>query len=31
MPRLLATDKLANYDVAHRGLMCSVEHRRSNT
>ena len=29
MPRVLITDKLASYGVAHRRLMRSVEHRRS--
>jgi putative transposase len=29
VPRVLVTDKLASYGVAHRRLMCSVEHRRS--
>lgn len=29
MPRVLVTDKLASYGVAHRRLMRSVEHRRS--
>jgi putative transposase len=29
VPRVLVTDKLASYGVAHRGLMRSVEHRRS--
>ena len=29
MPRVLVTDKLASYPVAHRRLMRSVEHRRS--
>ncbi len=28
MLRVLVTDKLASYGVAHRGLMRSVEHRR---
>ena len=30
MSRVLVTDKLASYGVAHRRLMSSVEHRRSN-
>jgi putative transposase len=29
VPRVLVTDKLASYGVAHRQLMRSVEHRRS--
>jgi len=29
VPRVLVTDKLASYPVAHRRLMRSVEHRRS--
>ena len=29
VPRVLVTDKLASYQVAHRELMSSVEHRRS--
>ena len=29
MPRVLVTDKLASYGVAHRRLITSVEHRRS--
>ena len=29
VPRVLVTDKLASYGVAHRRLMSSVEHRRS--
>ena len=29
VPRLLVTDKLASYQVAHRELMASVQHRRS--
>ena len=29
VPRVLITDKLASYGVAHRELMASVEHRRS--
>ena len=29
MPRVIVTDKLARYQVAHRELMPSVEHRRS--
>jgi putative transposase len=29
MPRVLVTDKLASYPVAHRRLIRSVEHRRS--
>ncbi len=29
IPRVLVTDKLASYGVAHRRLMRSVEHRRS--
>ena len=29
MPRVLITDTLASYGVAHRGLIPSVEHRRS--
>jgi putative transposase len=29
VPRVLITDKLASYGVAHRGLIPSVEHRRS--
>ena len=29
MPRVLVTDKLGSYQVAHRALMSSVEHRRS--
>ena len=29
MPRVLVTDKLASYQVAHRELMPSVQHRRS--
>ena len=29
VPRVLVTDKLASYVVAHRELMPSVEHRRS--
>ncbi len=29
LPRVLVTDKLASYPVAHRRLMRSVEHRRS--
>ena len=29
VPRVLVTDKLASYQVAHRELMPSVEHRRS--
>ena len=29
MPRVLVTDKLGSYGVAHRALMLSVEHRRS--
>ena len=29
MPRVLVTDKLASYGVAHRRLMPGVEHRRS--
>jgi putative transposase len=28
VPRVLVTDKLASYGMAHRRLMCSVEHRR---
>ena len=29
VPRVLVTDKLSSYGVAHRALMSSVEHRRS--
>ena len=29
VPRVLVTDKLGGYQVAHRALMSSVEHRRS--
>ena len=29
MPRVLVTDKLASYGVAHRRLIPGVEHRRS--
>jgi hypothetical protein len=29
VPRVLVTDKLASYDVAHRRLIPGVEHRRS--
>ncbi len=29
VPRVLVTDKLASYQVAHRELMGSVEHRQS--
>jgi putative transposase len=29
VPRVLVTDKLASYGVAHRELMASVKHRRS--
>lgn len=29
VPRVLITDKLASYPVAHRRLICGVEHRRS--
>jgi putative transposase len=29
VPRVLVTDKLASYGVAHRELMWSVQHRRS--
>jgi putative transposase len=29
VPRVLVTDKLGSYRVAHRALMSSVEHRRS--
>ena len=29
VPRVLVTDKLRSYQVAHRALMPSVEHRRS--
>ena len=29
VPRVIVTDKLASYQVAHRELMSSVEHRRS--
>jgi putative transposase len=29
VPRVLVTDKLASYTVAHRDLLGSVEHRRS--
>jgi putative transposase len=29
VPRVLITDKLASYSVAHRRLIPSVEHRRS--
>jgi transposase-like protein len=29
VPRVLVTDKLASYTVAHRYLLGSVEHRRS--
>ena len=29
VPRVLVTDKLASYQVAHREVMPSVEHRRS--
>jgi putative transposase len=29
VPRVLITDKLASYGVAHRRLIHSVEHRRS--
>jgi putative transposase len=29
VPRVIVTDKLASYQVAHRALMSSVEHRRS--
>jgi len=29
VPRVLVTDKLGSYGVAHRALMSSVEHRRS--
>jgi putative transposase len=29
VPRVLVTDKLGSYGVAHRALMLSVEHRRS--
>ena len=29
VPRVLVTDKLGSYQVAHRALMSSVEHRRS--
>ena len=30
VPRVLVTDKLGSYQVAHRALMSSVEHRRSS-
>ncbi|MDV6278652.1 DDE-type integrase/transposase/recombinase [Rhodococcus erythropolis] len=30
-PRVLVTDKLASYRVAHRAVMPSVEHRQNNT
>jgi putative transposase len=30
VPRVLVTDKLASYGVAHRRLMRRVEHRRSS-
>jgi len=30
VPRVLVTDKLGSYQVAHRELMSSVEHRRSS-
>src|SRR6185503_12239992 len=29
VPRVIVTDKLASYQVAHRELMASVQHRRS--
>ena len=29
VPRVIVTDKLGSYQVAHRELMSSVEHRRS--
>jgi len=29
VPRVIVTDKLGSYQVAHRELMWSVEHRRS--
>ena len=29
VPRVLVTDKLASYQVAHRELMAAVQHRRS--
>ena len=29
VPRVLVTDKLGSYQVAHRELLCSAEHRRS--
>jgi putative transposase len=29
VPRVIVTDKLASYQVAHRELMPSVRHRRS--
>ena len=29
VPRVLVTDKLARYQVAHREMLASVEHRRS--
>jgi transposase-like protein len=29
VPRVIVTDKLASYQVAHRELMASVRHRRS--
>ena len=30
VPRVLVTDKLGSYQVAHRELMASVQHRRSS-
>ena len=30
VPRVLVTDKLKSYGIAHRGLMASVEHRSHN-
>ena len=29
VPRVIVTDKLGSYQVAHRELLASVEHRRS--
>jgi putative transposase len=29
VPRVIVTDKLASYQVAHRERMASVQHRRS--
>jgi putative transposase len=29
VPRVLVTDKLASYQVAHREMLASVEHRRA--